>query len=136
MRLKRRLKDDDGLILTPLIDIVFLVIIFFMLNTSLAINPAIQVDLPNAYTSKAVLKDEILVTLSANGDIYIGKVLVSLERFPSDLKKEMVRLQNNRMILRADETLPYRILIEIMDLARLSGIEAISLVTAKKSLTE
>ena len=135
MRLiRRKLKDDAGLILTPLIDVVFLVVIFFMLNTSLAINPAIQVDLPGAYTSRAVLEDEIVVTLSGNGDIYIGKALVHLERFPADLKKEMVRLKNNRMILRADEKLPYRNLIEIMDLARLSGIEAISLVTTKKSL--
>ena len=134
MRLRRRLKDDAGLILTPLIDVVFLVVIFFMLNTSLAINPAIQVDLPHAYTSRAVLEDEIIVTLNGNGDIYIGKVLVPLERFAADLKKEMVRLKNKRMILRADEILPYRNLIEIMDLARLSGIEAISLVTSKKSL--
>jgi biopolymer transport protein ExbD len=43
MRLKRRLEDDGGLVLTPLIDMVFLVVIFFMLNTTLSINPAITV---------------------------------------------------------------------------------------------
>jgi biopolymer transport protein ExbD len=73
MRLKRRLEDDGGLLLTPLIDMVFLVVIFFMLNTTLSINPAITVDLPEAYTSQAVIEEEIVVTLTGSGDIYIGK---------------------------------------------------------------
>ncbi|GAH29545.1 unnamed protein product [marine sediment metagenome] len=136
MQLNRRLKEDEGLLLTPLIDIIFLVVIFFMLNTTLSMNPAIKVDLPTAYTSQAALEDEIVVTLNRSGEIYLGKELVSLDRFPLELKKEMVRLHHKRMILRADEYLAYRNLVEIMDLARLSGVESISLVTLKKSLAE
>ena len=136
MQLNRRLKEDEGLLLTPLIDMIFLVVIFFMLNTTLSMNPAIKVDLPTAYTSQAMLEDEIVVTLNRSGLIYIGKGLVSLDRFPLELKKEMVRLHHKRMILRADGYLAYRNLVEIMDLARLSGVESISLVTLKKSLAE
>ncbi len=76
----RNLKDDDGLLLTPLIDMIFLVVIFFMLNTTLSVNPAIRVDLPPAYTSQAVIEEQIVVTLSRQGEIYIGKTAVSLER--------------------------------------------------------
>ena len=136
MRLKRRLEDDGGLVLTPLIDMVFLVVIFFMLNTTLSINPAITVDLPSAYTSQAVMEEEIIVTLTRAGEIYIGKVSVARERFAAELKKETVRLERTDMILQADESLPYRDVVEIMDLARLVGIEAISLVTSRKSLPE
>ena len=136
MQLKRRLEDDGGLVLTPLIDMVFLVVIFFMLNTTLSINPAITVDLPSAYTSQAVMEEEIIVTLTRAGEIYIGKVPVARERFAADLKKETVRLERTDMILQADESLPYRDVVEIMDLARLVGIEAISLVTSRKSLPE
>ncbi len=136
MRLKRRLEDDGGLVLTPLIDMVFLVVIFFMLNTTLSINPAITVDLPSAYTSQAVMEEEIIVTLTRTGEIYIGKVSVARERFAAELKKETVRLERTDMILQADESLPYRDVVEIMDLARLVGIEAISLVTSRKSLPE
>jgi biopolymer transport protein ExbD len=129
MRLKRRLEDDGGLVLTPLIDMVFLVVIFFMLNTTLSINPAITVDLPEAYTSQAVIEEEIVVTLTVSGDIYIGKQTVSRDRFAAELKREMVRLQRSDIILQADALLPYRDVVEIMDLSRLSGIESISLVT-------
>ncbi len=136
MRLKRRLEDDGGLVLTPLIDMVFLVVIFFMLNTTLSINPAITVELPEAYTSQAVLQEEIVVTLAVSGEIYIGKQTVLRDRFAAELKKEMVRLQRTDVILQADELLPYRDVVEIMDLARLTGVGSISLVTAQKSLPE
>ena len=136
MRLRRRLEDEGGLLLTPLIDMVFLVVIFFMLNTTLSINPAITVDLPEAYSSQAVIEEQIVVTLTASGEIYIGKQTVERQRFAADLKKEMVRLQRTDIILQADAMLPYRDVVEIMDLARLAGVESISLVTAHKSLPE
>lgn len=136
MRIRRRLEDDGGLVLTPLIDMVFLVVIFFMLNTTLSINPAITVDLPEAYTSQAVLEEEIVVTLTRSGDIYIGAVRISKQRLAAELKKEMVRLNLKQMILQAEETLAYREVIEVMDLARLAGIESISLVTTQKGLPE
>ena len=85
MRLKRRLEEDSGLVLTPLIDMVFLVVIFFMLNTTLSINPAITVDLPEAYTSQAVIEEEIIVTMTGSGEIYIGKQSVSRDRFAAEL---------------------------------------------------
>jgi biopolymer transport protein ExbD len=136
MRLPRRLDEEGGLTLTPLIDMVFLTLIFFMLNATLSLNPAIQVDLPEAYTSQAVLEEQIVVTLSLRGEIYLGKETVPYERFSSELKKEMIRLDSRRMILQADQNLPYRRLVEIMDLSRLAGIESIALVTTTKSLPE
>jgi biopolymer transport protein ExbD len=136
VRLKRRLEEDGGLVLTPLIDMVFLVVIFFMLNTTLSINPAITVDLPEAYTAQAVIEEEIIVTLTGSGEIYIGDQSVSRDRYAAELKKQMVRLQRTDIILQAEALLPYRDVVEIMDLSRLSGVESISLVTAQKSLPE
>lgn len=134
MRKNRRLSEEGGLLLTPLIDIVFLVVIFFMLNTSLSMNPAIQIDLPAAYTAQAVLTEEIVVTLSGEGNIFVGSERIEKDRFAARLKEEMVKRQTDHMILQADRDLAYRHLVDIMDLARLTGIESISLVTAQKSL--
>ena len=134
MRLPRRLDEEGGLVLTPLIDMVFLTLIFFMLNASLSLNPAIRVDLPEAYTAQAVLQEEIVVTVSSEGAVYVGKNQVTTERLSTELKKEMARLNSRRLLLQADQNLPYRRLVEIMDLARLAGIETVALVTAPKSL--
>jgi biopolymer transport protein ExbD len=134
MRLPRRLDEEGGLVLTPLIDMVFLTLIFFMLNATLSLNPAIQVDLPEAYTAQAVLEEEIVVSISPAGELYVGKNPVARERLSTELKKEMARLGSRKMILQADQNLPYRHLVEVMDLARLAGIETVALVTAPKSL--
>ena len=134
MRKNRRLSEGGGLLLTPLIDMIFLVVIFFMLNTSLSMNPAIQIDLPAAYTAQAVLTEEIVVTLSGEGNIFVGSERIEKDRFAARLKEEMVKRQTDNMILQADRDLAYRHLVDIMDLARLTGIESISLVTAQKSL--
>ena len=134
MRLPRRLDEEGGLVLTPLIDMVFLTLIFFMLNATLSLNPAIRVDLPEAYTAQAVLQEEIVVTVSPEGTVYVGKNQVTTERLSTELKKEMARLNSRRLLLQADQNLPYRRLVEIMDLARLAGIETVALVTAPKSL--
>jgi biopolymer transport protein ExbD len=136
MRLERKLSEEGGLMLTPLIDMIFLVVIFFMLNTTLSINPAISVDLPAAYTSQAVVEREVVVTLSSDSELYIGATPVTLDRFAAELKKEMVRLGTEKMILQADETVAYRDLIEVMDRARLTGVESIALVTEPQSIPE
>lgn len=136
MRLERKLNDEGGLILTPLIDMIFLVVIFFMLNTTLSINPAITVELPSAYTSQAVVEREVVVTLTASGALFVGAQEVGFDRFAAELKQEMVRLGTEKMILQADETLVYRDLVDVMDLARLTGVQAIALVTEAKSIPE
>jgi biopolymer transport protein ExbD len=134
MKLIRKEKSRDGLLITPLIDIIFLVVIFFMINASLSLNPDIEIDLPPAYTSQAVLEEEIIVTVDKDGTIFLGKKEVIIERFPAELKKEMAKLQRKRIFLQADEALPYRNLVEIMDIARLTGVESIGLVTSLKGL--
>ncbi len=134
MKIIRKKSDRDGLLITPLIDIIFLVVIFFMINASLSLNPAIEIDLPPAYTSQAVLKEEIIVTVDENGIIFLGKNAVAIDRFPAELKKEMAKLQRKRIFLQADEALPYRNLVEIIDIARLTGVENVGLVTSLKGL--
>ena len=64
---------DDGILLTPLIDMVFLTLIFFMVNATLSINPAIRVDLPRARTSLGALSEEIVVSVRTDGSLYIGE---------------------------------------------------------------
>jgi len=136
MKLPRRLDENEGLILTPLIDMVFLTLIFFMVNAILSLYPAIKVDLPEAYTSRAVVEKEIVVTIDRSGGIFIGAAPVPGERFSAELKNEMIRLDSRRLILQADQNLPYKKLVEVMDLARLAGIESVALVTTQKSLPQ
>ncbi len=136
MKIKRNLKPDSALLLTPLIDMIFLVVIFFMLNASMALAPAIDVNLPSAYTGKSAIEKEIVVTIGADETIYIGKEKSSLKDFPSMLKGEMAKLGKREIFLQVDRGVRYSLVVDIIDLARLAGIKTVSLITEKKSLTQ
>lgn len=133
MKLKRRLENNTGLILTPLIDVIFLVVIFFMINASLSINPAIKVTLPEAVSGQSSLEKEIIVTITASGGIYIEAEEVTLQNFSGVLQEKIKDRDKKVVYFQGDEMLPYKKLVEAMDLARLSGVEAISLLTTRKS---
>ena len=133
MKLPRKWEDDGGMIMTPLIDMVFLTLIFFMVNATLSINPAIRVDLPRARTSLGALSEEIVVSVKAGGDLYIGERQVSAEDFGLELRREMARVGKRSILLQGERTISYETLMEVMDQAKLAGVGRISLATTRKT---
>jgi biopolymer transport protein ExbD len=127
-----RTKRDDGILLTPLIDMVFLTLIFFMVNATLSINPAIRIDLPKASTSLGALSEEIVVSVRADGSLHIGERRVAASDFGVELRREMARAGRRSILLQADRTITYETLIEVMDKAKLAGVGRVSLATARK----
>ena len=133
MRLPRKWDDEGGMIMTPLIDMVFLTLIFFMVNATLSINPAIRIDLPRARTSLGALSEEIVVSVRADGNLYIGERLVSGEDFGLELRREMARVGKRSILLQGERTISYEKLMEVMDQAKLAGVGRISLATTRKT---
>lgn len=133
MKLPRKWDDEGGIIMTPLIDMVFLTLIFFMVNATLSINPAIRIDLPRARTSLGALSEEIVVSVKADGGLYIGERLVSVEDFSLELRREMARVGKRSILLQGERTISYESLMEVMDQAKLAGVGRISLATTRKS---
>ncbi len=133
MKLPRKWEDDGGIIMTPLIDMVFLTLIFFMVNATLSINPAIRVDLPRARTSLGALSEEIVVSVKAGGDLYIGERQVRDEDFGLELRREMARVGKRSILLQGERTISYETLMEVMDQAKLAGVGRISLATTRKT---
>lgn len=133
MKLPRRWDDDGGMIMTPLIDMVFLTLIFFMVNATLSINPAIRIDLPRARTSLGALSEEIVVSVRADGSLFIGERLVSGEEFGLELRREMARVGKRSILLQGERTISYEKLMEVMDQAKLAGVGRVSLATTRKT---
>ena len=125
MRLKRRRWDEGGIIMTPLIDMVFLTLIFFMVNATLSINPAIRVDLPKAQTSLGAISEEIIVSITADGTLFIGERQVSASDLGMALRSEMARVGKKSILLQGDRGLAYETLIEVMDQAKLADRKSV-----------
>jgi biopolymer transport protein ExbD len=127
MKLRRRLDEGGSLPLTPLIDVMLQVLFYYMLTASVAVSPALRVDLPEAYNSTGAVEGELVVTIGASGEISVGALAVPDEKLSSALREAAARDGTARMLLLADASIPYRTLVSVMDKARSAGIETITL---------
>lgn len=131
MRLPRRRRDEGGIIMTPLIDMVFLTLLFFMVNAVLSINPAIRVDLPRARSSLGAVGSDVVVSVDADGSLFIDERLVTMDAFAVELRAALARAGTSSILLQADRKLAYERLVEVMDQAKLAGTGRISLATVR-----
>ena len=142
-RIKRRRGGTLVLEITPLIDVVFLLLIFFMLATSFDERSAFKIDLPKstAAKTKSTLK-EVQVLVDKEKNIYLrytdnsGKSQnekLDLTSFVSVVSEKLNNSENKDVIISADKDIDYGFIVEIMSLLKESGASAINIDTAIKS---
>ena len=142
-RIKRRSGGTLVLEITPLIDVVFLLLIFFMLATSFDERSAFKIDLPKstAAKTKSTLK-EVQVLVDKEKNIYLrytdnsGKSQnekLDLTSFVSVVSEKLNNSENKDVIISADKDIDYGFIVEIMSLLKESGASAINIDTAIKS---
>ena len=122
--------------MTPLIDVVFLLLVFFMVSTKFVSDNSFKVDLPSAIKGDGTSKKDLLVvSVSSEGLLMLnGKELAdsSKKGLGKALKDACVGLTEDCAIsLNADGAADYQQIVDIMDVARLSGIRRVELATRK-----
>ena len=142
-RIRRRSGGTLVLEITPLIDVVFLLLIFFMLATSFDERSAFKIDLPKstAAKTKSTLK-EVQVLVDKDRNVYLrytdnsGKSQnekLDLTSFVSVVSEKLNNSENKDVIISADKDIDYGFIVEIMSLLKESGASAINIDTAIKS---
>ena len=142
-RIKRRSGGTLVFEITPLIDVVFLLLIFFMLATSFDERSAFKIDLPKstAAKTKSTLK-EVQVLVDKDRNVYLrytdnsGKSQnekLDLTSFVSVVSEKLNNSENKDVIISADKDIDYGFIVEIMSLLKESGASAINIDTAIKS---
>jgi len=112
----------------PLIDIVFLLLVFFIYAMlSMAVHRALPVALPDSTTAKIDKQLVLSVTVKADGSIYLDKELVPVLLLAETLKEKAHKMKEPGVLLSADRHLPYQDLFGVLDQIRLAGINRISL---------
>ena len=130
MRLKGRMELEHGLKqidIAPLINVIFLLLIFFMLTSSFLMQPGIKVNLPKTVTSEAVKYDNIdILVSSGNATYFNGKLLT-----PQELKMLLMQAakRNQAILIKADRRASLGRVVEVWDMARELGITQINIAT-------
>lgn len=130
MRFKGRMELEHGLKqidIAPLIDIVFQLLIFFMLTSSFVMQPGIKVNLPKALTSEVVKLENVEVLITSENVIYLNGRVVNTQELKSILKTAGKRSQT--ILIKADKHASLGRVVEIWDLARDMGVTQINIAT-------
>ena len=127
MRIARPEEEEASLGLAPLIDVVLLLLIFFLVTSSFA-KPRIPLDLPPAETGEAPEPPSFVITLTLDGGLLIGEEPASLDALGTTLAAEGG--PETELLLRADEQVPHVRVVEVLDLARRHDVENVSIAVA------
>ena len=124
-----------GIDMAPLIDIVFLLLIFFMLNTTFS-NPAIPLSMPKGSSDQGEVHESevVVVSFDAAGKIYINRDEVSWDNYQAELKSTMDEMGLKSVHFKGDESLDYKRFTEIFDASRAAGVEQFNMVRSTKQI--
>ena len=122
MNIRRRHKQHVAVEAGALSDILFFLMLFFLIISTLASPSAIKLLLPKATTGKTVPKQIITLSIKADQSIYLGKNLVQIETLQTSLDAEAKALENPTVVLRVDKTLPVENLVQVVDVVNKSHI--------------
>lgn len=132
MRFRRQIKLEHGLRqidLAPLIDVVFLLLIFFLLSSSFLTQPVIKVNLPRAMTSEAIQQENAEIMVLADNATYLNGKVVTVGQLKNAIKE--VAKRNQSVLIKSDKRAALGKIVEIWDLCRDAGVAQINIATNK-----
>ncbi len=130
MKFKRKVFLEKGrLDIAPLIDVVFLLLIFFMLTSSFVFQPGIRVNLPKAVTSEVLHKELLVITITGENKVFINERPVSSDELVSRITA--AARDNEPLLIKADKESNLGTAIEVWDICRQLEVRQINIATTQ-----
>jgi biopolymer transport protein ExbD len=120
-------EEDNEVNLTPMLDVVFIMLIFFIVTASFVKEAGIDVNRPNAATAERKEKGNILVAISENNQIWIDRRQVDPRALRANIERMHAENPNGAVVIQADEESKNKLLVQVMDAARQVGVKNVSI---------
>lgn len=135
VKFTRRLKTKVVLDMAPMIDIVFQLIIFFMLATQVKITTGMEFELPKAENLSKIAETPLKITIISKNSILVGTKRTNLANFSQVLSESTATSNGDRksVILYGNKSIEYELLIQVMDILKEHGYDSIDLALDRKS---
>jgi biopolymer transport protein ExbD len=128
---KRKTRYQVQMPMTSLIDIVFMLLIYFLLTTNFMVDEGIKIKLPQAKAAAPQTEETITVFVDAQGRAFVGEEEVALDRLFDRLKAKIGSKQDELVVVRADRTVILNKAVRVMDIAKAAGAGRLCLATEK-----
>ncbi len=120
-------EDDEGVNLTPMLDVVFIMLIFFIVTSSFVKEAGVDVDRPIAATAERKERGNILVAITSTGQIWIDRRAVDPRAVRAHIERLHAENPQGAVVIQADRRSKNRLLVQILDAAQEAGVETVSI---------
>ncbi len=131
MNFRAKARSEIHLDITPIVDTVFNLLIFFALSLNFIVTPGIKVDLPESTTEEIIReRDELIIVMDRNKGIFIDGVRVTTDQLASSLKQAAGRNKDTLVIIQADQDVAHGDVVRMMDRAKKAGLNRLAIATS------
>jgi len=130
MRLRRKRRVDYTVDITPLVDVVFLMLIFFLVTTTFKISSSLKLELPSSKSHEQIEKvKEVVINIKASGSLFVGDEAVD----DAGLRRRILNASKGdpgiRVVLRADAEAHHKRVVFVLDTLRQLGMNKVAIAT-------
>ncbi len=125
-------KKTPRIDISPLIDVVLSLVIFFILSTTFIQKYGLKLDLPKAKTGETAQETKIIINIDRKGTIFFDKIKINMEDLKGLLQDKLKDSIEKKVIIKADEKVEHGKVVKVMDIIRESGAECLTIATLKK----
>jgi biopolymer transport protein ExbD len=127
---KVRVEEDAAIDMTPMLDIVFIMLIFFIVTTVFVKEAGVDVNKPNGSLAVMPKNANIFIAVTEDGTVWIDKREIEVDLVRANLERLMAEQPSDVIIIQADKEAEHGLVVEVMDQIKMAGIDRISIATA------
>lgn len=129
MALRNRVREseEEDINVTPMLDVVFIMLIFFIVTASFTKETGIDVNRPSAATAEVKERGNILVAITSDGEVWIDKRRVDPRALQANIERLYAENPQGSVVIQADTDSRNGLLVQVMDAARSAGVPNVSL---------
>ena len=125
--LPRRKQKDMGIEMGPLMDIVFILLIFFVVTSSFTRETGVDVTKPQAQSASQLEKENLLIAITREGTIHMNERQVDLASLQDILKQSLAKAPDREAVVIADKGSETGVLVQVIDMCNLAGVKKVSI---------
>ncbi|MFA4915264.1 MAG: biopolymer transporter ExbD [Syntrophales bacterium] len=132
MEFERRRHSHAHMDIAPLVDVVFLLLLFFMLTSHLIQEPAIRIKLPGSKTAETKNEEIKTVLITKNDEVYFMDKRVGLSNLQTAIQEGLTNTKKDFLRIKADKDVSVGLLVKVIDEVRHAGVNNFSIVTERR----
>src|SRR5690606_22943561 len=126
-RIRKRAGDDAAIDMTPMLDVVFIMLIFFIVTASFVKEAGVDVSRPSAETAEQQQRGNILIAIRPNGEIWVDRRVVDVRALRANVERLRAENPEGTVVILADKESHTGLLVEVMDQVRLAGVSNVAI---------